>query len=73
MDYRTKKRIGAALKISYGVARGVSALVTVTGHGLLGSFLKNRHMMGYAGKIAQTGFKAAGESVRAGLSEWEKA
>jgi hypothetical protein len=30
-------------------------------------------MMGYAGKIAQTGFKAAGESVRAGLSEWEKA
>lgn len=44
MDERTKKQLIAYGKIGIGVGRMISGVVTASGHGLLGSYLRNRNM-----------------------------
>ena len=44
MDDMTKAKLAAAGKIALGGGRIVSAIATATGHGLLGTYLKNHHM-----------------------------
>jgi len=73
MEDQTKKKLYAAAKITYGVGRGVSSVLLATGHGLLGAFFKQHHMMNQARNIARLGMKKASETVQEGLKEWDRA
>jgi hypothetical protein len=73
MEDQTKKKLYAAARITYGVARGASALLLATGHGLLAAFMKKHHMMNQAGQIARLGMRAAAKTIEEGMKDWDRA
>jgi len=72
MDDMTKAKLAAAGKIALGGGRIVSAIATVTGHGLLGTYLKNHHMTGAAVRIAKVSLEGGMKMVDDGLADWKK-
>lgn len=73
MDDITKAKLAAASKIALGGGRIVSAIATATGHGLLGTYLKNHHMTGAAARIAKASLEGGMKMVDDGLADWNKA
>jgi len=71
MDESTKKRMLAAGKIAFGVARVAGGIATATGHGLLGGFMKSHHMTSQALRLGQMGVKAGMKTVDEGLDDWK--
>lgn len=73
MDDTTKAKLAAAGKIALGGGRIVSAIATATGHGLLGTYLKNHHMYGLAARTAKASMEGGMKMVDDGLADWKKA
>jgi hypothetical protein len=73
MEDQTINKVKAAAKITYGVGKGVGAVMLATGHGFLGGILRSHHMMGAAAKLARDNFKAAGDTINEGLDDWNNA
>lgn len=67
MDETAKRKLYATAKVTYGVGRGVSAVLMGTGHGLLGALNKKHHMMGQAHAIAAKGIKEAEKTIKEGM------
>jgi len=63
---RKLKGIG---KMSLGAARVIGGLMTGTGHGLLGGFLRSHHMTYAAVRIGKNSIDAGGKMFRQGLAE----
>lgn len=73
MDDMTKAKLAAAGKIALGGGRIVSAIATATGHGLLGTYLKNHHMTAAAARIAKASLEGGMKMVDDGLDDWKRA
>ena len=73
MDDTTKAKLAAAGKIALGGGRVASAIATATGHGLLGSWMKNHHMTALAAHTAKAGMQGGLKMVDEGLADWKKA
>jgi hypothetical protein len=73
MDERMKCKIKAAVKIGFGVGKGVSAIMLGTGHGILGGFCRSHHMMVAAAKMAKQNLASAGKTLEDGMREWDSA
>lgn len=65
-------KAAGTFKIATGVYLVCSGTLTALGMGLLGTFLRNQHMMGQAGRIAQIEFKEAEEAFKEGVRRWKK-
>lgn len=72
MDDITKKKLAAAGKIAFGLGRMVSGVATATGHGIVGSYLKNHHMRMQAMRLGKEGFEAGQKCLNTGLEEWKR-
>ena len=73
MDDTTKAKLAAAGKNALGGGRVASAIATATGHGLLGSWMKNHHMTTLAARTAKAGMQGGLKMVDEGLADWKKA
>lgn len=73
MEKKTKEKIKAAGKIALGAARVVSGIVTATGHGILGTYLKNHNMRAQALRLGKASTEAGGKMFDEGVKDWEKA
>ncbi|WP_395738319.1 hypothetical protein [Prosthecobacter sp.] len=73
MDEQTKEKLAAAGKIAYGAARVVGSIVTATGHGIIGSYCRQHHMMNAAARLASDGLKNGGKSIEEGIERWKRA
>lgn len=73
MDATTQAKLAAAGKIALGGGRIVSAIATATGHGLLGTYLKNHNMTALAARTAKASLEGGMKMVDDGLADWKKA
>jgi hypothetical protein len=73
MDDSTKSKLAAAGKMAFGMARIGSGLATATGHGIIGSVLKNNGHMPTALRIAKSSIEGGKEAFDEGLADWNKA
>lgn len=73
MEKKTKEKIKAGAKIVFGAARIVTGLITATGHGLVGAYLRNHHMQGAALRLGKASAEAGGKMLDEGVKDWEKA
>lgn len=73
MDERTVEKTKAAAQIGFGVARGVGGVMTLLGHGIVGTILRNGHAMRMAPRIARLQFDGAKHSIEAGKKRWDAA
>lgn len=71
MEDLTKKKIVAAGKIAFGVARMISGIATGTGHGIVGAYLKNHRMQSQAMQLGKMGFEAGQKCANEGIDEWK--
>jgi hypothetical protein len=62
-------KVAAAGKVALGTVRVVSGLMTATGHGLLGGFLRNHHMMAQAARLGQHSVKGGIDQIKQGVSD----
>jgi hypothetical protein len=72
MEELTKKKIMAAGKIAFGVARMLSGVATATGHGVVGTYLKNHHMQRQALQLGKMGFEAGQKTLERGIEDWKR-
>lgn len=72
MDETAKKRAMAAAKVAAGAARIASGVVTATGHGLLGSYLKSHHMTHAAVRIGRMSVDGGLKTLKEGLEDWKR-
>lgn len=72
MDDEIKRKAVAAGKMTFGVARMVGAVVTATGHGLIGAYCRKHHMMAQATRLAKASIEAGQKSVKEGWEEWNR-
>lgn len=73
MDDVTKAKIAAGAKIAVGAARMGGAVATATGHGMIGGFLKQRHLMNAAVRIGKRSFEGGKKMLDEGLADWKRA
>ena len=73
MDDITKKKFIAGAKIAGGALRVGSAVLTATGHGIVGTFLKNHHMMHSAVRLGKLGLDGGLKMLDDGIEEWKRA
>jgi hypothetical protein len=73
MEKPTKAKLAAAGTIALGVGKIVSGVSMATGHGLMGSYLKKHHMMGYAARVATQNCKSGADKIREGVRLWKEA
>lgn len=73
MTDSTTKKVKAAAKMAFGSFKIGSAILTGTGHGLLGGALRQHHMMGAAAQIAKRGVEGGKRTFDEGLAEWKEA
>jgi hypothetical protein len=71
-DEELKRKLYAAGKVTFGIGRGISAVLLATGQGLMGAYFKKHHMMGAAGKLGSDGLKEAQKIINEGLEQWKK-
>jgi hypothetical protein len=69
MDSITKKKVIADAKIGFGVLRIGSGVATACGVGVLGSVLRQHHMMEVARRIAVMSIKGGKAMLDEGLAE----
>lgn len=73
MTEQEKAKLVAAGKIALGAARMASAVVTATGHGIVGGFCRNHNGMKLAFHLGKLGLKGGREQLEKGLAEWKRA
>lgn len=73
MDEQTKEKLAAAGKIACGAARVVGSIVTATGHGILGSYCRQHHMMNSAIRLASDGVRNGSKAIEEGVERWKRA
>lgn len=56
-------------KVAWGTARVVSGVLTATGHGLIGTYFRNHHMMWRAMYLGKLSVKEGLEKVEEGARE----
>jgi hypothetical protein len=69
MDQKTKKTLIGTGKVIGGTARMISGVATATGVGLLGSFLRARHMQITAMRLGQLSFNGGKEMLKQGMKD----
>jgi hypothetical protein len=65
----TIRKLKGVGKVSLGAARVIGGLMTATGHGLLGGFLRSHHMAHAAYRIGKSSLEAGGKMFRQGLED----
>lgn len=73
MTEQEKRKLAAAGKIAGGILRMGSAVATATGHGLIGSALKQHHQTHLAVRLGKMGFEGGQKMFRQGLDDWKRA
>lgn len=73
MTERDKGKFVAAGKIAVGVGQMGGAILTATGHGLIGSFLKQHHMTHLGMHLGKKGIEGGQRKLREGLAAWKQA
>lgn len=73
MDAMTEKKLKAAGKVALGAARIASGIATATGHGLLGSMLRQRHMLMQAAHLGRASAEGGLNMLKQGMAEWQEA
>jgi len=73
MEDRTKNKMKAAAKISFGIGKAVSGVLMASGHSILGSFCRSHHMVSQAAIMAREELKSARESIAEGMDDWRDA
>jgi hypothetical protein len=71
MDDLNKAKLAAAGKIALGGARVFSSVATATGHGVLGTYLRNHNMTAVAARIATSSMKGGLKLIDEGLADWK--
>ncbi len=72
MDDISKQKLSAATKMAFGAARVASGVLTATGHGLIGSFLKSHHMTRQAVILGKMSVEGGSKHFTEGLQEWRR-
>ncbi len=72
MDDLKKQKLKAAGKIAFGAFKMTSGVLTATGHGLMGGYLRRHHMMQAAIRLGANSVKSGTETITEGLDEWKK-
>lgn len=65
-----KDKLVAAAKIVGGVAQVIGGVATATGHGLIGGYLKQHHMMAQATQLGKRSVEKGSKLFKDGLKEW---
>lgn len=65
-------KLKAAAKIVAGAAQVVSGVVTATGHGLVGGYLRQHHMTAQAMMLGKKSVESGSKRFREGLREWNQ-
>lgn len=73
MEKITEQKIIAGAKIAFGTVRIGGAIATACGVGIVGGFLRHRHMGPIAARIAKIGFEGGKGMLDEGLAEWKQA
>lgn len=68
-----KAKLEAAGKMAFGAGRVLSGLAMGTGHGLLGTWMRNHHQMRVAMLMGKRSVEAGARTFREGLDEWNDA
>jgi hypothetical protein len=69
MDNITQRKIVAGGKVLLGAGRMVSGVATAFGVGILGSFLRHRHMQRAATHLGKMSLEAGSKMLKSGWSE----
>lgn len=56
-------------KMAVGAARIASGIATATGHGLVGAYCRNHHMMAMASRIAKSSCEGGAKMFKEGARE----
>lgn len=70
-DDEMKRKVMAAGKVALGVGRIAGGVVTATGHGILGGFLRSHHMTRAALQVGKAGVEGGAKMVKEGMKEFE--
>ncbi|MEJ7927035.1 hypothetical protein WG908_09735 [Sphingobium sp. AN641] len=73
MDRITEQKLKAAGKVALGAARIVSGVVTATGHGFLGSLLRQHHMIHHAARLGKHSAEGGLNMLKEGVADWQDA
>lgn len=73
MTEQEKAKLAAAGKMAVGVGKMGGAFLTATGHGLIGSFLKQHHMTHLGMHLGKQGIASGQRTLREGLAAWKRA
>ncbi|MFO0906376.1 MAG: hypothetical protein U0939_25445 [Pirellulales bacterium] len=65
-------KLKAAAKIVGGAAQVLSGIATATGHGLIGGYLRQHHMMAQATMIGKKSVEKGSKLFQDGLREWNR-
>ena len=65
-------KAAAAKKVVLGASRVTRGVLTATGHGVAGTFLKNHGLIVQANMLGREGFKRGMEQLREGIEEWKR-
>jgi hypothetical protein len=69
MSRGVETKLLAVGKIAFGAARIVGGVVTATGHGILGSYLRSHHQMHVAARVAKSSIDGGGKMCKQGWDE----
>lgn len=67
-----EQQLKGAGRMVLGAARVVSGVLTATGHGLVGGFLRSHHMTGAAIRLGQASIKAGAKQFQEGLAQVQR-
>lgn len=73
MTEQEKAKLAAAGKMAIGVGQMGGAILTATGHGLIGNFLKQHHMTRLGMHLGKKGVEAGQRTLKDGLAAWKRA
>jgi X-X-X-Leu-X-X-Gly heptad repeat protein len=72
MDDRTLNQLKGAGKMATGAARVIGGVVTATGHGVVGGFLRSHHMTAHAVRLGANSIKSGTKQIQDGLSQFNR-
>jgi hypothetical protein len=70
MDDQFSRKVKAGAKIALGAGRMISGVLTATGHGLLGTFLKSHHLTRQGMMLGKYSIEGGKKQFDKGLEEW---
>ena len=67
-----QKKLKAIAKVVGGAAQVVSGVLTATGHGLIGGYLRNHQMMAQASILGRKSVESGTKRFKEGLKEMDQ-